>query len=458
MRFDWHNLGWAQAPSPHLMEALRTAQRGNYYSNLLTAWFGQLGIWTIVLPILYALNVGRSAFWPVTLIIATILVLQIMELRHERHAVPKTQSTVYDITRIWQTGCSAAVAYSVALVSLCDAVNIESVVITSLLAFGLCAVAVVSMSFVPAAAASYVMLLLTPKIVALTMSNTNLGLILAGMMTFFGLILVAFIKQGFEVFYRSVWLGVENRDLFLAAKAASHAKSEFLSAMSHELRTPLNAIANYGQLIKEDLEGVSDPQILRDLDGIAAANRHLSKLIDDILDLSKIEAGKIDLLIEEVDLAIILDDIRNIGQPLADQNGNQFSIQVNGVIGMAKTDATRLRQCLVNLVNNANKFTRNGIVSLEVEAEDVAVVFKVTDTGIGIDAEQMARLFQPFTQAESSTTKRFGGTGLGLALTMDLTTMLGGSLEATSVYGHGSVFTLHLPRNAAISQKANRIE
>jgi signal transduction histidine kinase/DNA-binding response OmpR family regulator len=233
------------------------------------------------------------------------------------------------------------------------------------------------------------------------------------------------------------------------AEAASRTKSTFLANMSHELRTPLNAIIGYSEILIEEATDRGDDASVSDLDKIKAAGRHLLGLINDILDLSKIEAGRMDIFVERVDLGTLARDVATLIAPLAQKNGNTLNLDVPADIGVMHTDLTKLKQCLVNLLSNASKFTRSGTISLKVRREMLAdqarFIFRVADTGIGMSAEQQGRLFQAFTQADASTTRNYGGTGLGLTISKHFCTMLGGSIDVHSEPGKGSEFTITLP-------------
>ncbi|NJN18838.1 MAG: PAS domain S-box protein [Oscillochloris sp.] len=234
-----------------------------------------------------------------------------------------------------------------------------------------------------------------------------------------------------------------------AAEAASKAKSIFLANMSHELRTPLNAIIGYSELLSESVDDLDPLAIRQDLDRINSAGRHLLSLIDDVLDISKIEAGKMELHLSETPLAPLIHDIGHAVGGLIRQNNNQLQVIYHNDPAEIWADALRVRQILLNLLGNAAKFTRNGTITLRVfptgSDPSGTVVFEVEDTGIGIAPEQVARLFEPFTQADQSTTRRYGGTGLGLALTRRLSEMMNGSISVQSTPGAGSCFRVHLP-------------
>jgi signal transduction histidine kinase/DNA-binding response OmpR family regulator len=250
-------------------------------------------------------------------------------------------------------------------------------------------------------------------------------------------------------------------DLYRQLEMASEHKSAFLASMSHELRTPLNAIIGYSEMLYEAAQDEGQEEFLPDLAKIRDAGRHLLGLINDILDLSKIEAGKMDLYLEEVDLAGLIEEVRSIVEPLMMANANRLEIVCPAAFGMFYTDRTKLKQSLLNLLSNAGKFTHDGRVKLEVRPALTEISFIVSDTGIGMTEEQQGRLFQAFSQADASTTRQYGGTGLGLAISRHFCEMLGGSIAVESAPGRGSTFTITLsdrgraaPAAAAIPQGA----
>jgi signal transduction histidine kinase len=219
--------------------------------------------------------------------------------------------------------------------------------------------------------------------------------------------------------------------------------------MSHELRTPLNAIIGYSEMLQEEAEDLRYADFTPDLQKINVAGKHLLALINDILDLSKIEAGRMDLYLETFDLATMLHDVETTVQPLVEKNANTLVVQRADALGTMRADLTKVRQALFNVLSNACKFTKQGTVTLVVrrQAEDGAewITFRISDTGIGMPAAQMARLFQAFSQAETSTARQFGGTGLGLAITKQFCQMMGGDITVESEVGKGSAFTIRLP-------------
>lgn len=231
-----------------------------------------------------------------------------------------------------------------------------------------------------------------------------------------------------------------------AAETASQAKSAFLANMSHELRTPLNAIIGYSEMMLEDAQEEGAEERTSDLQKVRGSGRHLLGLINDILDISKIEAGKLDLNINPVDLADLLSDVENNAAPLMETNANQFKVVVPVTIGSIESDDQRLRQILLNLLSNAAKFTENGDIDLTVERDvNGWIRFDVRDTGIGMTAEQVNRLFEPFVQADSSISQRYGGTGLGLSISLRFVEMMGGRITIESEPDEGSCFTVWLP-------------
>jgi adenylate cyclase len=227
---------------------------------------------------------------------------------------------------------------------------------------------------------------------------------------------------------------------------ANQAKSRFLANMSHELRTPLNAIIGYSEILQEDAADKGDKAQVDDLQKIENSGRHLLGLINNILDLSKIEAGKMDVFIEPVDIQVLLDEVLSIVKPLAAKNENVIEVTCPADVGSFRSDQTKVKQCLLNLLSNANKFTSKGTLALTVARDGGSqVTFCVSDTGVGMTEKQLGQLFQAFSQADATTAQRFGGTGLGLAITKHFCTMLGGDVTVESTPGEGSTFTIRLP-------------
>lgn len=233
------------------------------------------------------------------------------------------------------------------------------------------------------------------------------------------------------------------------AEGANQAKSQFLANMSHELRTPLNAIIGYSEILEEEAGEIGQPDLIPDLQKIRAAGKHLLALINDVLDLSKIEAGKMDVFAETFSVTQIVEEVKTTIAPMITKNSNTLSVTCTDDVGTIHSDMVKVRQILFNLLSNACKFTEKGTISLDVrrsaEQGTDTIVFRVSDSGIGMTQEQMAKLFMAFTQAEASTTRNYGGTGLGLAITRRFCQMLHGDVTVESERGKGSVFTATLP-------------
>lgn len=245
------------------------------------------------------------------------------------------------------------------------------------------------------------------------------------------------------------------------AEAANQAKSTFLANMSHELRTPLNAILGYSDILLEDARDEELTDFVTDLEKIQLAGQHLLSLINDILDISKIEAGRMDLYPETFELSILIHSVVVASQPLINKNQNTLYVDSTLAPRTMYADVTKIRQILFNLLSNAAKFTDHGVINLHIYRETSPyssftdgntdtlmqewVIFRVSDTGIGMTTEQMKHLFEPFTQGDESTTRRYGGTGLGLSISQHFATMMGGIIEVQSIPGTGSTFTVRIP-------------
>ncbi|MEG5161956.1 response regulator [Microcoleus sp. AT3-A2] len=262
-----------------------------------------------------------------------------------------------------------------------------------------------------------------------------------------------------------------------AAESANRAKSTFLANMSHELRTPLNAIIGYSEMLQEEAEELGSCESIPDLEKICSAGKHLLSLIDDILDISKIEAGRMDLYLETFDIHTLIESAVATARPLVEKNGNTLEVYFPDNLDTMHADMTKVRQVLLNLLSNAAKFTQNGRIAIGVErikneqlkiknqeessqiliSNSEFLSFRVADTGIGMTQEQLERVFQPFTQADASTTREYGGTGLGLAISQRFCQMMGGSIEVSSALGSGTTFTVLLPKAIKQPEIPNKV-
>jgi signal transduction histidine kinase len=287
-------------------------------------------------------------------------------------------------------------------------------------------------------------------------SNVVVPMILDGMVI--GVITVARRETGsfdahhidlLQTFADQAVIAIENVRFFRELESASRHKSQFLTNMSHELRTPLNAIIGVSEMLLEDARDLKREDEVEPLDRVLGAARHLLALINDILDLSKIEAGKMDLHLESFLVEPLVQDVVRTIRPLAAKNANQLVATCPQDLGSIWADQTRVRQALLNLLSNANKFTERGTVTIDARRTGENgrdwVTLAVADTGIGMTHAQVGRLFQEFMQAESSTSKKYGGTGLGLVISRRFCQMMGGDITVESEQGRGSTFTIRLP-------------
>jgi signal transduction histidine kinase len=245
------------------------------------------------------------------------------------------------------------------------------------------------------------------------------------------------------------------------AISANLAKSRFLAGMSHELRTPLNAIIGYAELLREEARDEEMESFVTDLEKISGSGHHLLALINNVLDLAKIEAGKMDLVIETIDMDEFIESIETMALPLARSNSNKFCIEKNTVLEKMVADSTKLRQIIVNIISNACKFTKHGTVvfriDLEHEPNQDWVLFEVSDTGIGMTSEQVEKVFDEYTQAESTTSNNFGGTGLGLPISKKLCELMNGCITVTSAPDKGTTFLVKIPKKVKFSPSSTQM-
>ncbi|MBI1374291.1 MAG: hypothetical protein GC159_16365 [Phycisphaera sp.] len=285
--------------------------------------------------------------------------------------------------------------------------------------------------------------------------------LLTGVVFFFGALFVYIVVRTGLMTIRDLQVEVQQRqrteaELMVArdaAEAASSAKSVFLANMGHELRTPLNATINYAEMIKEHAEDISQPDLVKDAQRIYDSGKHLLDLINKVLDMARIDAGRVELQPETFDIATLVRDAERGARATASRSGGTLTCDCPDDIGTMHADRTRTLQIIHSLLTNACKFTTDGSVTLSVRrvsyAEGDTIEFRITDTGIGMSEQDRANLFEPFSVADSSTTRRFSGTGLGLSLSRRMTRLMGGDIEVDSQPDAGSTFTLRLPAGAA---------
>src|SRR3990167_4254735 len=249
-------------------------------------------------------------------------------------------------------------------------------------------------------------------------------------------------KKNFELHEE---LLITARQAAMAAEEASRTKTNFLANMSHELRTPLNSVIGLSEILLEDEIEADDKANVEQLQRIIKSSKHLLNLINAILDLSKIEAGKIEFVLEDFDLYLLIDEIKMQSESLLAKTANQLVVEADKSLGTMHADSVKLKQIIINLISNAGKFSEKSQVTLSVKKHNDFVEFKIMDKGIGISAKQMNKLFEAFSQADASITRKYGGAGLGLAITKKLTELMGGEVKVESEHGKGTTFTVTLP-------------
>jgi signal transduction histidine kinase len=282
-------------------------------------------------------------------------------------------------------------------------------------------------------------------------SQYKFALVLSSVFVLVGFVLFIVMRYLERMIKNNIELAVA-RD---SEKDANKAKSRFLANMSHELRTPLNAIIGYSELLAEDCHSDGNQAAAKDLSKIRTAARHLLNLINEILDLSKIEAGQLELFVEDVKIGNLLDEVSTVIKPLIAERNNHLTVECSVRAEFIRTDVMKLRQILFNLLSNASKFTENGMINVKLELHHHWLTLVISDTGIGMTPQQQKNLFKPFVQADGSTTRKYGGTGLGLAISRQFCEMMGGTINVSSEAGKGTTFTMCIP--AAIEME-NRTE
>jgi signal transduction histidine kinase len=272
-------------------------------------------------------------------------------------------------------------------------------------------------------------------------SQYKFALVLSGVFLVVGFVLFFTMRYLERMIQNNIELAVA-RD---SEKDANKAKSQFLANMSHELRTPLNAIIGYSEMLEEDCDSDGNQAAKKDLSRIQIAARHLLNVINEILDLSKIEAGQVEMFVEAIPIGNLLDEVVSVLKPLIVESRNTLNIHCAIRSEKIQTDVVKLRQILFNLLSNAAKFTANGAINLNIERQNNWLTMVIRDTGIGMTQDQIKNLFKPFVQADGSTTRKYGGTGLGLAISKQYCEMMGGAISVSSEPGKGSTFTVQLP-------------
>jgi len=308
---------------------------------------------------------------------------------------------------------------------------------------------------------SFMLPMMLPAIFTQMIFSDNIHLFAHSTVEFLIIFVVSLMVLGhthYDSVKRSITLMIENKKLlnetteaYNKAEAANQAKSAFLANMSHELRTPLNAVIGYSELIYDVAKDENISAVKNDANKITHAGKHLLSLINNVLDLSKIESGKMDIFLEKIDFSKLLNDIQLAAEHLTEENGNQLIIEINNNLGTITSDYTKIKQILFNIIGNAAKFTTNGEIKIIAEtlSSDDHISIKIIDTGIGMTEDQLSDLSKPFIQADSSTTRKYGGTGLGMSVTDHLTKVLNITYTVTSAPNEGTVFTLLIPRDCS---------
>jgi signal transduction histidine kinase len=452
-------------PAPGEMDARGETRTASVDERLLrdrvstlyaTGWLMTAGNFFAALCVLFMLRrvapLAVLVGWPVSLIVLGLV--RVYVFRRYRRAAQRQHSP-----RRWgavYVACSVALGLTWGAVIADLALMAPPWELALMIAFaGVTVIAGSANAAYPWAYQAYNTALSLPVAAALLWRGDEAGLDLA-LFTLVMYVLGLMIGRRLgEIMNVSLRLRVANADLiahlkgaFEQAEAASAAKSQFLANMSHELRTPLNAVIGYSEMLLEDATQEGRTAEVADLEKIQAAGRHLLSMVNDVLDLAKVEAGRMDLIAEAVDLGALIDQAVDTCRPLAQRNGNLLAVE-HGALGTAVTDPTKLRQVLLNLLSNAAKFTNKGRITVTAALEPSGtrhwLAVSVRDTGIGISAENLAKLFGNFSQADAAIAHKYGGTGLGLALSRRLCRLMGGDIIAESEFGSGSCFTMRVP-------------
>jgi signal transduction histidine kinase/CheY-like chemotaxis protein len=450
MDFDWQTI-WLTRPSDRPLEgALRLSQRNFYYANLSIALPGQALIWTFVLAVTYyGHEIDLGVLVGCGVLIFAGLVIQATDLWRHHRLPPQEIISAGEIWRIWRSVLFVASVYGLTLGLIYNPNDVTAELIAILLGAGLVSAALSGMSCIPIAAVTYLLGIIVPLVLAMILKTETISQTLLGMVLIYGLVMIGYIRQGFLAFIRSVRLSAQNLALLEESQSANRAKTAFLAAMSHEIRTPISGVLGMLDLI---LQG----ELSTDQRDKAILARHsatgLLGVVNDALDFSRLEQKSLALHIEAFDLRDLLQGIVDLMRVAAFQKNLTIDLVVSpDTPQRILSDPGRVRQILINLIANAVKFTEAGSIKVSVtasrieDADPVLLNISVSDTGIGISPEIQGRLFHRFVQADQSISRRFGGAGLGLAISKELTELLGGDICVTSILGQGTTFAVKVP-------------